>query len=272
MVAKAKPKASKKEKKKPAKEKKQPAKAKTAEGKKYDATTIQVMEGLEAVRKRPAMYIGDTGKNGLHHLVYEVVDNSIDEVMAGNCDRVDLVVHTDESITVKDNGRGIPVDMHAKEKKPALEVVMTTLHAGGKFDHRVYKVSGGLHGVGVSVVNALSEWMKVEVKRDGKLHNQEYHRGKTAGKLKTFGKTHSTGTSVTFRPDEEIFTETNIFSYDTLANRLRELAFLNKGVKITLTDERTDKQAEFFYKGGIVSFVEFMNQKKSPLHKKIIYN
>ena len=275
MAAKAKPKASKKEtkkeKKKAPKETKQPSQPKAAGGKKYDATTIQVMEGLEAVRKRPAMYIGDTGKKGLHHLVYEVVDNSIDEVMGGYCDRIDLVIHTDESITVKDNGRGIPTDMHAKEKKPAVEVVMTTLHAGGKFDHRVYKVSGGLHGVGVSVVNALSEWMKVEVKRDGKLHNQEYHRGKTKSKLKTFGKAQSTGTAVTFRPDEEIFQETNIFSYDTLSNRLRELAFLNKGVKITLTDERTDKQAEFFYKGGIVSFVEFMNQKKNPLHKKIIY-
>ena len=276
MVGKAKAKAPKKETKKEKKKNLQGKKEKEpplamGKGKKYDATTIQVMEGLEAVRKRPAMYIGDTGKKGLHHLVYEVVDNSIDEVMGGYCDRIDLVIHTDESITVKDNGRGIPTGMHAKEKKPAVEVVMTTLHAGGKFDHRVYKVSGGLHGVGVSVVNALSEWMKVEVKRDGKLHNQEYHRGKTKTKLKTFGKTQTTGTSVTFRPDEEIFQETNIFSYDTLSNRLRELAFLNKGVKITLTDERTDKQAEFFYKGGIVSFVEYMNQKKNPLHKKIIY-
>ncbi|MFA6636280.1 MAG: DNA topoisomerase (ATP-hydrolyzing) subunit B [Candidatus Omnitrophota bacterium] len=237
----------------------------------YDAATIQVMEGLEAVRKRPAMYIGDTGKKGLHHLVYEVVDNSIDEVMGGYCDKIDVIMHTDESITVRDNGRGIPVDIHEKEKKPAVEVVMTTLHAGGKFDHRVYKVSGGLHGVGVSVVNALSEWMKVEVKRDGKIHSQEYKTGKTASKVKTFGKSQSTGTSVTFRPDETIFTETNIFSYDTLVTRFRELAFLNKGVRITLTDERTDKKTEFYYQGGIISFVEYINEKKVPVHKKIIY-
>jgi DNA gyrase subunit B len=239
--------------------------------KKYDATTIQVMEGLEAVRKRPAMYIGDTGRKGLHHLVYEVMDNAIDEVMGGYCDRVEVTIHSDESITVKDNGRGIPVDIHEKEKKPAVEVVMTTLHAGGKFDHRVYKVSGGLHGVGVSVVNALSEWMKVEVKRDGKIHSQEYRTGKTASKLKTFGKSQTTGTAVTFRPDESIFTETNIFSFDTLATRFRELAFLNRGVKIKLADERTDKETEFFYKGGIISFVEYMNEKKTPLHKKIVY-
>ncbi|HPN72385.1 MAG TPA: DNA topoisomerase (ATP-hydrolyzing) subunit B [Candidatus Omnitrophota bacterium] len=238
---------------------------------KYNADSIQVMEGLEAVRKRPAMYIGDTGKKGLHHLVYEVVDNSIDEVMGGYCDRVDVIIHTDESITVRDNGRGIPVDMHEKEKKPALEVVMTTLHAGGKFDHRVYKVSGGLHGVGVSVVNALSEWMKVEVRREGKIHSQEYRTGKTAAAMKTFGKSQSTGTSVTFRPDETIFTETNIFSYDTLSTRFRELAFLNKGVRISLTDERTDKEAEFYYEGGIISFVEHINEKKNPVHKKIIY-
>ena len=241
------------------------------ETKKYDATTIQVLEGMAAVRKRPAMYIGDTGKRGLHHLAYEVVDNSIDEVMGGYCDRIDVEIHADESITIKDNGRGIPVEMHATKKKPAVEVVMTTLHAGGKFDHRVYKVSGGLHGVGVSVVNALSEWLEVEVKREGKIHHQEYRRGKAASKVKTFGKTKTTGTAITFRPDEEIFTEENTFSYDILATRLRELAFLNRGVKITLKDERTDKEAEFFYKGGIVSFVEHMSEKKNPLHKKIIY-
>ncbi|MFH1552896.1 MAG: DNA topoisomerase (ATP-hydrolyzing) subunit B [Candidatus Omnitrophota bacterium] len=239
--------------------------------KKYDATTIQVLEGLEAVRKRPAMYIGDTSKRGLHHLVYEVVDNSIDEVMGGYCDKIDVVVHADESITIRDNGRGIPVDIHATQKKPAVEVVMTTLHAGGKFDHRVYKVSGGLHGVGVSVVNALSEWLQVEVKRDGKIYHQEYKKGHVASKLKILGKTKTTGTSVTFRPDEDIFKEITVFTYDVLATRLREMAFLNKGVKITLADERTEKEAEFYYKGGIVSFVEHMNKNKNPLHKKIIY-
>ncbi|MBD3426946.1 MAG: DNA topoisomerase (ATP-hydrolyzing) subunit B [Candidatus Omnitrophica bacterium] len=239
--------------------------------KKYDATTIQVMEGLDAVRKRPAMYIGDTSKRGLHHMVYEVVDNSIDEVMGGFCDKIDVVIHADESITIKDNGRGIPVDMHEKMKKPAVEVVMTTLHAGGKFDHRVYKVSGGLHGVGVSVVNGLSEWMEVEVKRDGKIHHQEYQKGKTKSKLKTLGKTKTTGTSITFKPDEEIFKEISVFSYDILSARLRELAFLNKGVKITLEDERSDKTSEFFYKGGIISFVEHMNKNKNSIHRKIIY-
>ena len=243
-----------------------------AESKKYDATTIQVLEGLEAVRKRPAMYIGDTGKRGLHHLVYEVVDNSIDEVMGGYADKIDVIIHADDSVTVRDNGRGIPVDIHDKLKKPAVEVVMTTLHAGGKFDHRVYKVSGGLHGVGVSVVNALSEWLEVEVKRDGSIYHQEYRSGgKEITKLKTLGKTKTTGTSVTFKPDETIFNEVNIFSYDILSARLRELAFLNKGVKITLADERDDKSAEFFYKGGIVSFVEHMNKNKNPLHKKIVF-
>ena len=238
----------------------------------YDATTIQVLEGLEAVRKRPSMYIGDTGKRGLHHLVYEVVDNSIDEVMGGYCDKIEVEIHSDESITVRDNGRGIPVDMHAKEKKPAVEVVMTTLHAGGKFDHRVYKVSGGLHGVGVSVVNALSEWLEVEIKRDGEIYHQEYKGGgKQISKLKVLGKTKTTGTSVTFRPDETIFPESTIFIYDILAARLRELAFLNKGVKITLKDARDDKEAEFFYKGGIVSFVEHAGKNKNPLHSKIIY-
>ena len=257
--------------KKESKPKKKTPKAGSEKKKTYDAKTIQVLEGLEAVRKRPAMYIGDTGKRGLHHLVYEVVDNSIDEVMGGYCNKVEVEIHADESITVKDNGRGIPVGMHAKMKKPAVEVVMTTLHAGGKFDHRVYKVSGGLHGVGVSVVNALSERLQVEVKRDGKVYHQEYMLGKTKSKLKTIGKTKKTGTSVTFRPDETIFTETTIFSYDILATRLRELAFLNKGVTILLKDERTEKEAEFFYKGGISSFVEYMSKKKSPIHKKIIY-
>jgi DNA gyrase subunit B len=242
-----------KKKEEKAKKKKEPQKKEAQAKKKYDATTIQVLEGIEAVRKRPAMYIGDTGRRGLHHLVYEVVDNSIDEVMGGFCDRIDVAVHADDSVTIADNGRGIPVEIHAKQKKPAVEVVMTTLHAGGKFDHRVYKVSGGLHGVGVSVVNALSEWLEVSVKRDGKIHHQEYKKGHTASKLKVLGKSKTTGTSVTFKADEDIFKETTTLSYDILATRLRELAFLNKGVKITLKDERTDKEAEFFYKGGITA-------------------
>ncbi len=252
-------------------EKPKSAVVKSGANKKYDSSTIQVLEGLEAVRKRPAMYIGDTGKRGLHHLVYEVVDNSIDEVMGGYCDKIEVIIHAEESITIKDNGRGIPVDMHAKQKKPAVEVVMTTLHAGGKFDHRVYKVSGGLHGVGVSVVNALAEWLEVEVKRDGKIHHQQYNRGRAVSKVKILGTTKSTGTAVTFKPDEEIFKETTIFSYDTLSTRMREMAFLNKGVRIFLKDERTEKEAEFFYEGGISSFVEHMNKNKNPIHKQIIY-
>ncbi|KJJ84525.1 DNA gyrase subunit B [Candidatus Omnitrophus magneticus] len=240
--------------------------------KKYDATAIQVLEGLEAVRKRPAMYIGDTAKRGLHHLVYEVVDNSIDEVLGGYCDKIALVIHADESITIEDNGRGIPVDTHAETRKSALEVVMTTLHAGGKFDHNAYKVSGGLHGVGVSVVNALAEWLEVEVKRDGNIYHQEYKRGEVSGPVKIIGKTKTTGTTVTFKPDDTIFKETTIFSYEILSNRLRELAFLNKGVSIIIKDERVpDKEAEFFYKGGIVSFVEYINKNKTELHKKIIF-
>jgi len=248
-----------------------PPKEEKGPSRKYDATNIQVLEGVEAVRKRPAMYIGDTTVRGLHHMVYEVVDNSIDEAMAGFCDTIDVSVHTDNSVSVVDNGRGIPVDRHKTQKKPGVEVVMTTLHAGGKFDHRVYKVSGGLHGVGVSVVNALSEWLEVEVRRDGTVHRQEYERGKTATALKVMGKTQKTGTRVTFMPDKEIFKETTKFSYDTLANRLRELAFLNKGIKITLRDEIKNKESEFQYKGGVVSFVEHLNKNKNHLHKKVIY-
>jgi DNA gyrase subunit B len=241
-----------------------------AEVKKYDATTIQVLEGTEAVRMRPAMYIGDTTSRGLHHLVYEVVDNSVDEALGGYCKRITVVVHQNKSVSVIDDGRGIPVDIHATEKKPAVEVVLTMLHAGGKFDHRVYKVSGGLHGVGVSVVNALSEWLEVEIKRDGKVFHQRYERGKTVSKLTTIGKAKTTGTKVTFKPDKTIFKEIEM-SYDILANRLRELAFLNKGLSIKLSDERTDKETEFCFNGGIISFVEYLNKNKNPLHSKVLY-
>jgi DNA gyrase subunit B len=249
---------------------KKPSPAPVAQDKKYDATNIQVLEGTEAVRRRPAMYIGDTGARGLHHLVYEVVDNSVDESLAGYCDAIESVIHSDNSISVSDNGRGIPVDMHKTEKKPAVEVALTTLHAGGKFDHRVYKVSGGLHGVGVSVVNALSDWLEVEVRRDGKVYHQRYERGKTASKLTVIGKSSSTGTKVTFKADKTIFAKVE-YSYETLSQRLRELAFLNKGLKIKLVDERTDKEAVFEFDGGIVSFVEYLNKNKNPLHNKVIF-
>ncbi|MDD5166405.1 MAG: DNA topoisomerase (ATP-hydrolyzing) subunit B [Candidatus Omnitrophica bacterium] len=243
----------------------EPAKNKT-----YDATNIQVLEGTEAVRRRPAMYIGDTSTRGLHHLVYEVVDNSVDESLGGFCDTIGVVIRPDNSVSVIDNGRGIPVDIHKTEKKPAVEVALTKLHAGGKFDHRVYKVSGGLHGVGVSVVNALSDWLEVEVRRDGKIYHQRYERGKTVSKLTTIGKSTTTGTRVTFKPDKTIFPKTD-FSYDILSQRLRELAFLNKGLKIKLADERTDKEAVFEFSGGVVSFVEYLNKNKNPLHNKVIY-
>ncbi len=236
----------------------------------YDATSIQVLEGIEAVRRRPAMYIGDTAVRGLHHLVFEVVDNSVDESLAGFCDSIAVGIQPDNSITVVDNGRGIPVDMHKTEKKPAVEVALTTLHAGGKFDHRSYKVSGGLHGVGVSCVNALSDWLEVEVKRDGKIYHQRYERGKTVSKLTVIGKSASTGTKITFKPDKTIFTKTE-FAYDILSGRLRELAFLNKGLKIKLTDERSDKEAIFEFSGGIISFVEYLNKNKNPLHNKVVY-
>ncbi len=237
---------------------------------KYDATTIQVLGGIEAVRKRPAMYIGDTTTRGLHHLVYEVVDNSIDEAEVGFCDKIKVCIHSDNSVSVEDNGRGIPVDIHKKLKKPALEVVLTTLHAGGKFDHKAYKVSGGLHGVGVSCVNALSEWLEAEVKRGGKVYHQSFECGKTKTKLKTIGKAKTTGTKITFKPDTTIFSVEE-FSFDILSQRLRELAFLNKTIEIVLTDENKDKEAVFKFKGGIVSFVEYLNRNKDPVHKKVIY-
>ncbi|MFA5311485.1 MAG: DNA topoisomerase (ATP-hydrolyzing) subunit B [Candidatus Omnitrophota bacterium] len=236
----------------------------------YDATSIQVLEGIEAVRRRPAMYIGDTSGRGLHHLVYEVVDNSVDESMAGHCNSISVVIRSDNSITVADNGRGIPVDMHKTEKKPAVEVALTTLHAGGKFDHRSYKVSGGLHGVGVSCVNALSDWLEVEVKRDGKVYHQRYERGKTVSKLTIIGKSAYTGTKITFKPDKTIFSKTE-YSYDLLSQRLRELAFLNKGLQIVLEDERTEKKSVFEFAGGIISFVEYLNKNKNSLHNKVVY-
>mgnify|MGYP000713575236 CR=1 FL=1 len=237
---------------------------------KYDESQIQVLEGLEAVRRRPGMYIGSTGPKGLHHLVYEVVDNSIDEALAGYCSTIDVKLGRDGSVTVEDNGRGIPVGIHKKTGRPALEVALTMLHAGGKFEANLYKVSGGLHGVGVSVVNALSEWMLVEVKRDGGIFRQEYRRGKPQTGVKRVGKSTSTGTTVTFKPDAEIF-ETTDFNYDTIAQRLRELAFLNKGLKICLEDEVTKRKNVFQYEGGIISFVEHLNRNKDPLHKHPIF-
>ncbi len=212
---------------------------------KYEAESITVLGGLDAVRKRPAMYIGSTGTLGLHHLVYEVVDNSIDEALAGFCTKIKVIIHKDNSITVIDNGRGIPVSIHQKFNKPAVEIVLTKLHAGGKFDNNSYKVSGGLHGVGVSCVNALSKKLIVKIKRNEKVYEQEYSRGKPVTTLKEVGKSEETGTTITFFPDDEIFEET-VYSFETLSSRLRELAFLNKGVRISITDERSDKSHEFY--------------------------
>ena len=237
----------------------------------YTAGQIQVLKGLEAVRKRPGMYIGTTSSRGLHHLVYEVVDNSIDEAMAGHCTHVKVVVHEGNSVTVEDNGRGIPVDIHPTEKVPGVELAMTTLHAGGKFDKNTYKVSGGLHGVGVSVVNALSEYLEVEIRRGGKKYHQRYEQGVKTKELEERGKARGTGTLVTFKPDSEIMTDLE-FSFEVLSNRLRELAFLNKSLKITLTDERNGGASEaYYYEGGIAEYVEFLRGSREALHDKVCY-
>ena len=237
---------------------------------KYTAEQIQILDGLTAVRKRPAMYIGNTGTEGLHHLVHELVDNSIDEALAGYCQKIEVIIHIDNSVTVRDDGRGIPVDFHEKEKRPAVEVVMLKLHSGGKFDNQSYKISGGLHGVGLSVVNALSESVELEIRRDGKVYHQLYERGEIKTELNVTGKTKHTGTQVRFKPDAEIF-ETTTFSFEMLSQRLRELAFLNKGLSISIEDDRTEKRHDFFYKGGIFSFIEYLSKNKNCLHSKPIY-
>jgi len=237
---------------------------------KYEASSIKILEGLAAVRKRPAMYIGSTGVAGLHHLVYEIVDNSIDESLAGHCDHINVILHVDNSVTVEDNGRGIPVDEHANSNKSAAEVVMTVLHAGGKFDSDSYKVSGGLHGVGAAVVNALSSDLHLEIRRNGKVYKQDYRRGVPEYSLREEGDTKKRGTKITFWPDDEIF-ETVELSFETLSQRLRELAFLNAGVRINIQDERSEKSHEFHYEGGIASFVEYINRAKNSLHPKPIY-
>ncbi|MBU1974401.1 MAG: hypothetical protein KKH52_03335, partial [Nanoarchaeota archaeon] len=237
----------------------------------YGAAQITVLEGLEAVRKRPGMYIGDTSLRGLHHLVWEIVDNSIDEAMAGHCTKIKVIVHGDNSVTVFDNGRGIPTDLHPKFQMSAVQVALTKLHAGGKFDKDSYKVSGGLHGVGMSVVNALSMELSIQVKRDGQVHYQTYSKGKPLEELKLTGQTSETGTTIHFKPDPEIFQET-VFHYDILTKRLRELAFLNKGIEIELIDEREDtKNVIFKYAGGIKEFVEYVDQNKTPLHEVIAF-
>src|SRR5690554_571175 len=240
----------------------------------YSASSIQVLEGLEAVRKRPSMYIGDTGERGLHHLVYEVVDNSIDEALAGYCSNIDVIIHTDNSISVRDDGRGIPTELHTKENKSALEVVMTVLHAGGKFDKDSYKVSGGLHGVGVSCVNALSTYLKAEIYREGKIWIQEYAKGKPQGPVEIVGESDKTGTIITFKPDDTIF-QTTVYKYDTLASRLRELAFLNAGITLSITDERSEEEGgknrtdTFFSSEGLKEFVNYLDDTRTKLTSDI---
>ncbi|HSB51234.1 MAG TPA: ATP-binding protein, partial [Dissulfurispiraceae bacterium] len=238
----------------------------------YGAEEIKILKGLDAVRVRPAMYIGSTGIDGLHHLVYEVVDNSVDEALGGYCTAIEVTLHHDGSCTVIDDGRGIPTDIHPEdpEKRSAAEIALTELHAGGKFESKAYKISGGLHGVGVSVVNALSEWLEVEIRQNGLVYQQRFERGRPVAPLSVVGKTKGRGTKITFKPDGEVF-ETTEFTYDVLAQRLRELAFLNRGLKITITDERGPRSQVFYYKGGIVSFVEHLNKNRTPLHPKPIY-
>src|SRR3989344_172318 len=235
----------------------------------YSAKDITVLAGLSAIRKRPGMYIGSTGPRGLHHLVYEIVDNSIDEAMAGHCSNIKVVIHANGKVSVADDGRGIPVEEHPKYKKPTLEIIMTRLHSGGKFDKNSYKVSGGLHGVGLAVVSALSAELDVFVKREGNVYTQKYRKGKPASELRVIGKDEATGTMVSFLPDPEIFPETK-FQFDTLATRLRELAFLNRGIKISLTDESTNEKKVFHYEGGLRSFVEYLNHNRQPVHEVIV--
>ena len=243
---------------------------KSSENKSYDSSNIKILEGLEAVRKRPAMYIGGTGIDGLHHLIFELVDNSVDEAISGFCNEIEVVLHIDGTVTVSDDGRGIPVGLHQDRDVSAAEVVMTVLHAGGKFDKDTYKVSAGLHGVGVSVVNALSETLQLEIKREGKIHFQEYIRGKPVSPIEVIGEMSSSGTRIRFKPDSEIFEDLN-FRFEILSNRLRELAFLNKGLKIHIHDERDGKDNEFLFAGGIVSFIEHLGKNKKILHPEPIY-